>query len=67
MTLKKLICWINFCFYCFHFNEFTSEEFESWAQEIQGAEEDVEGREEHKNPDDGPQDAPDLSIGAQLC
>lgn len=47
--------------------KFTSEQFKSWAQKIQGTKEDVEGEQEQQDPYNGPHNADDFTAAVQLC
>lgn len=47
--------------------KFTSEQFKSWAQEIQGTKEDIECEQKQQNPHYGPHDADHLTAAVQLC
>lgn len=47
--------------------KFTSEQFKSWAQEIQGTKEDIECEQKQQNPYYGPHDADHFTTAIQLC
>lgn len=47
--------------------KFTSEQFKSWAQEIQGTKENIECKQKQQNPHYGPHDADHFTTAIQLC